>query len=41
MDERADTLDVSATIVDLAVRGHLQIKELPKGGIFGMFKSQD
>jgi hypothetical protein len=41
MDERADTLDVSATIVDLAVRGHLQIKELPKGGIFGVFKSQD
>ena len=41
MDERADTLDVSATIVDLAVRGHLQIKEEPKGGIFGMFKSQD
>ena len=41
MDERADTLDVSATIVDLAVRGHLQIKELPKGGIFGLFKSQD
>lgn len=41
MDERADTLDVSATIVDLAVRGHLQIKEVPKGGIFGMFKSQD
>ena len=41
IDERADTLDVSATIVDLAVRRHLQIKELPKGGIFGMFKSQD
>jgi uncharacterized membrane protein YgcG len=41
MDERADTLDVSATIVDLAVRGHLQIKEMPKGGIFGAFKSQD
>ncbi len=41
MDERADTLDVSATIVDLAVRRHLQIKELPKGGIFGIFKSQD
>src|SRR5206468_5446721 len=41
MDERADTLDVSATIVDLAVRGHLRIRELPKGGVFGMFKSQD
>ena len=30
MDEQADTLDVSATIVDLAVRGYLQIKEEQK-----------
>lgn len=30
VDERADTLDVSATIVDLAVRGFLTIEELPK-----------
>jgi uncharacterized membrane protein len=35
MDERADTLDVSATIVDLAVRGYLTIKEIPKKWIFG------
>ena len=35
MDERADTLDVSATIVDLAVRGYLIIKEEPKKWIFG------
>ncbi len=35
MDERADTLDVSATIVDLAVRGYLTIKEVPKKWIFG------
>lgn len=28
MDERADTVDVSATIVDLAVRGYLTITEL-------------
>lgn len=41
LDERADTLDVSATIVDLAVRRHIVIKELPKGGFFGLFKSQD
>jgi len=41
LDERADTLDVSATIVDLAVRRHILIKELPKEGIFGVFKSQD
>jgi uncharacterized protein (TIGR04222 family) len=30
VDERADTLDVTATIVDLAVRGYLSITELPK-----------
>ncbi|MGH9200920.1 MAG: DUF2207 domain-containing protein [Vicinamibacterales bacterium] len=41
LDERADTLDVSATIVHLAVRRHLTIKEVPKTGIFGIFKKQD
>ncbi len=41
LDERADTLDVSATIVDLAVRKFLLIKELPKDGVFGIFKHQD
>ena len=39
VDESADPLDVTATIVDLAVRGYLTIKEVPKegllGGIFG------
>ncbi len=35
IDERADTLDVTATIVDLAVRGYLHITELPKKGWFG------
>src|SRR5690606_28877145 len=35
MDERADTLDVTATIVDLAVRGYLHITELEKKGWFG------
>ncbi|MCK9518887.1 MAG: DUF2207 domain-containing protein [Dehalococcoidia bacterium] len=30
LDERADSLDVTATIVDLAVRGHLHITEIPK-----------
>lgn len=34
-DERADTVDVSATIVDLAVRGFLRIEEIPKEGWFG------
>jgi uncharacterized protein (TIGR04222 family) len=35
LDERANTLDVTATIVDLAVRGHLLIREIPKEGWFG------
>ena len=35
LDERADTLDVSATIVDLAVRGYLRITEVPKKWLFG------
>ncbi len=35
VDEQANTLDVSATIVDLAVRGHLMIQEIPKEGWFG------
>lgn len=35
LDERADTLDVSATIVDLAVRGFLTITEIPKSWVFG------
>jgi uncharacterized protein (TIGR04222 family) len=35
IDEEANTLDVSATIVDLAVRGYLVIEEIPKSGLFG------
>ncbi|MBI2765964.1 MAG: DUF2207 domain-containing protein [Chloroflexi bacterium] len=35
LDERADTLDVTATIVDLAVRGYIHITEIPKQGVFG------
>lgn len=35
IDERADTLDVSATIIDLAVRGYLSITEIPIKWIFG------
>ncbi len=34
LDERADTLDVTATIVDLAVRGYLSITEIPATGWF-------
>ncbi|MEX0743650.1 MAG: DUF2207 domain-containing protein, partial [Actinomycetota bacterium] len=35
IDEEANTLDVSATIVDLAVRKYLVIEELPKKWLFG------
>lgn len=35
IDERADTLDVTATIVDLAARGYLRIEEIPKTWILG------
>ncbi len=35
VDEVANTLDVTATIVDLAVRGYLRIDEIPKKGWFG------
>jgi uncharacterized membrane protein YgcG len=35
IDERVDSVDVSATIVDLAVRGHLQITELSARRLFG------
>lgn len=34
IDERANPLDVTATIVDLAVRGYLRIEEIPKDGWF-------
>jgi uncharacterized protein (TIGR04222 family) len=35
IDEEANVVDVTATIVDLAVRGYLKIVEIPKEGIFG------
>jgi uncharacterized membrane protein YgcG len=34
IDERVDAVDVTSTIVDLAVRGHLTIVEVPKSGWF-------
>ena len=35
VDERADTLDITSSIVDLAAKGHLTIKEIPKKWTFG------
>lgn len=34
IDESADTIDVSASVIDLAVRGFLQIEEVEAGGMF-------
>ena len=34
LDEQANVVDVTATIVDLAVRGHLRIEEQPRKGFF-------
>ena len=34
IDETADPLDVTASIVDLAVRGYLTIEEIPDKGLF-------
>ena len=34
-DERVDPIDVTATVVDLAVRGHLLVTELPRESEFG------
>ena len=33
-DERVDPIDVTATLVDLAVRGHVVINELPRESDF-------
>ncbi|HEY5640604.1 MAG TPA: DUF2207 domain-containing protein [Dehalococcoidia bacterium] len=41
IDESADTLDVTATIIDLAVRGYIRIKETETGGFLGFFKRSE
>lgn len=41
LDERADTLDVTASIIDLAVRSYLTITEKESGGVLGLFKDRD
>lgn len=35
VDERADALDLTATVVDLAVRGYLRIEKVEGQGVFG------
>lgn len=39
LDEKADTKDVSSSIIDLAVRGYIKIKEVEKKSLFGIFKN--
>ncbi len=39
VDERVDEIDVTGTIIDLAVRGHLSIEELPTTGILWFAKA--
>ena len=40
-DESADMRDITATIVDLAVRGHLRIEEREDSKLFGLVKDQE
>jgi hypothetical protein len=40
VDQRADMDDVVATLLDLAVRGYVQIREVPPGGIMGLVEEE-
>ncbi|HJU89360.1 MAG TPA: DUF2207 domain-containing protein [Gemmatimonadaceae bacterium] len=40
-DERADMRDITATVVDLAVRGFLRIEEKPEEKLFGLLKGRE
>ena len=41
MDDRADVRDITATLVDLAVRGFVVIEEKTKDQLFGLISSRD
>ena len=41
MDGSADMRDITATLVDLAVRGHLRIEEREDSHLFGLIKRQE
>ncbi len=41
IDERVDPHDLSATFIDLAVRGYLTIREIERPGVFGIGGSTD
>lgn len=40
-DESADTIDVSATVIDLAVRGYLRIEEVDEAGLAKLVRRHD
>ncbi len=40
-DERVDMRDITATVVDLAVRGFLKIEEVEEKELFGLIESKD
>ena len=41
MDESADMRDITATVTDLAVRGHLRIEEREQSALFGLITRQE
>lgn len=41
VDESADMRDISATMVDLAVRGHMKIEERDEEVLFGLWKKKE
>jgi uncharacterized protein (TIGR04222 family) len=41
MDGSADMRDITATLVDLAVRGHIRIEEREENQLFGLIKTRD
>lgn len=41
LDHSADMRDITATVVDLAVRGHLRIEDLEVPRFFGLLKDED
>jgi len=41
MDESADMRDITATMIDLAVRGHLKIEERDEEILFGLWKKKE
>lgn len=40
VDEKADPRDISSSIIDLAVRGYLRIREVENKSMFGLFRNK-